>query len=83
MTEKCTWYEWNNYKQSVQNVRDKIASEYKLLYRMLEVCNCKEKVPKITKSREYETHFDECVVCMKIHNVRTKINGKFKVRHTK
>lgn len=63
--------DWKMYKATVQNIRDSIAIEYKQLYAVLEKCKCIETKPRITHSNGFDTFFDECVVCLKIHNVHT------------
>lgn len=80
--------EWNLYKEYIAQHRAIILQEQKILWKMLEECKCEENVPRTNTSYDHAnkktfiTYFDECPMCLKIHNVRTEKIGP-RQEHTK
>lgn len=88
-TMKDNMSNWDNYKESVQSLRDKIAGLQSDYYRLLETCTCEEREQKTNYgpgsrfNKPTKTIWDQCVVCMRMFNVKTMVNGGFKERRTK
>lgn len=71
--------EWIEYKQKVKSVKDQIDGLYKQYYALTAKCTCEEKKKRSTPSRSFTTLFDECIICLKIHNVKTvRTNFRYK-----
>jgi hypothetical protein len=69
---------WQAYEDMVNRQRYQVYIANTELWEMLAKCECKNtrhKVNKhfVNKKRTIETHFDECVVCLKIHNIISKV----------
>lgn len=80
---------FKEYKDHINELRTKIANLQASLYQELTRCTCDEKVTKTNYgpgsrfNKPTKTIFDECVVCMKLHSVKTLVDGEFKERRRK
>lgn len=69
--------QWNEFKARIATRKILIKEANAGYHELLSQCTCEEQVHKVNKGHirgqgNTETHFDECVVCMKMYNGRTK-----------
>jgi hypothetical protein len=80
---------FKEYQDHINELRTKLANLQASLYQELSRCTCDVKASKANCgpgsrfNKPTKTTFDECVVCMKLHNVKTLVNGEFVERRRK